>query len=125
MAKKNIINFTKGKLDDLPIPTGNSRPYYHDSIVGGLSVRITSKGVKSFVVQRRINKKPVIVTLGRYPEMTIQIARTQAIKALSSISEGINPNNKDKEDLIKNIKTFNEKNLEGIVKNLGGKKVTI
>jgi hypothetical protein len=29
------------------------------------------------------------------------------------------------EDLIKNIKTFNEKNLEGIVKNLDGKKVTI
>jgi len=103
MAKKNIINFTKGKLNDLPIPTGNSRPYYHDAIVGGLSVRITSKGVKSFVVQRRINKKPVIITLGRYPEMTIQIARTQAIKALGSISEGINPNNKEKEDLIKNI----------------------
>lgn len=103
MAKKEVINFTKGKLDDLPIPTGNSRPYYHDSIVGGLSVRITSKGVKSFVVQRRINKKPVIITLGRYPEMTIQIARTQAIKALGSISEGINPNNKEKEDLIKNI----------------------
>ncbi len=96
MAKKNIINFTKGNLDGLPIPVGNSRPYYHDSIVGGLSVRITSKGVKSFVVQRRINKRPVIVTLGRYPEMTIQIARKQAIKALNSIS-------KDKEVLIQNI----------------------
>ena len=107
MANKkedNIINFTKKNIDELPIPKGSSRPYYHDSVVGGLSVRITSNGVKSFVVQRRINKKPVIVTLGRYPEMTIQIARTQAIKALSSISEGINPNNKDKEDLIKNIK---------------------
>jgi integrase len=103
MAKKNIINFTKGNLDGLPIPVGNSRPYYHDSIVGGLSVRITSKGVKSFVVQRRINKRPVIVTLGRYPEMTIQIARKQAIKALNSISEGVNPNNKDKEVLIQNI----------------------
>jgi len=104
MAKKNIINFTKGNIDSLPVPIGNSRPYYHDSIVGGLSIRITSKGIKSFVVQRRINKKPVIVTLGRYPDMTIQIARTQAIKALSSISEGINPNNKDKIGLIKNIK---------------------
>ena len=103
MAKKNIINFTKGNLDSLPIPVGSSRPYYHDSIVGGLSVRITSKGVKSFVVQRRINKRPVIVTLGRYPEMTIQIARKQAIKALNSISEGVNPNNKDKEVLIQNI----------------------
>ena len=104
MAKKNIINFTKGNLDGLPIPVGSSRPYYHDSIVGGLSVRVTGKGVKSFIVQRRVNKKPVIITLGRYPEMTIQIARTQAIKALSSISEGINPNNKDKEELIRNIK---------------------
>jgi len=47
MAKKNIINFTKGNLDGLPVPVGSSRPYYHDSIVGGLSVRITSKGVKS------------------------------------------------------------------------------
>ncbi|MEO1943402.1 MAG: tyrosine-type recombinase/integrase [Candidatus Thioglobus sp.] len=103
MAKKNIINFTKGNLDGLPVPVGSSRPYYHDSIVGGLSVRITSKGVKSFVVQRRINKRPVIVTLGRYPEMTIQIARKQAIKALNSISEGVNPNNKDKEVLIQNI----------------------
>jgi len=104
MAKKNIINFTKGNLDDLPVPIGASRPYYHDSIVGGLSVRVTSKGIKSFVVQRRINKKPVIITLGRYPDMTIQIARTQAIKALSSISKGINPNNNDKDDLIKSIK---------------------
>jgi len=103
MAKKNIINFTKGNLDSLPVPVGGSRPYYHDSVVGGLSVRITSKGIKSFVIQRRINKRPVIITLGRYPEMTIQIARKQAIKALNSISEGVNPNNKDKEMLIQNI----------------------
>jgi len=106
MANKkadNIINFTKKNLDELPLPEGSSRPYYHDSVVGGLSIRVTNKGSKSFVIQRRINKKPVIVTLGRYPEMTIQVARKKAIKALNTISEGVNPNNKDKEALIRKI----------------------
>ncbi|MEO1945357.1 MAG: integrase arm-type DNA-binding domain-containing protein [Candidatus Thioglobus sp.] len=103
MAKKNIINFTKGNLDGLPIPVGSSRPYYHDSTVGGLCVRITSKGVRSFAVQRRINKKPVIITLGRYPEMTIQQARNKAIKALNSISEGINPNKQSEDISIKQV----------------------
>ena len=103
MAKKNVINFTKGNLDGLPVPVGTSRPYYHDSVAGGLSVRITSKGVKSFVVQRRINKKPVIITLGRYPEMTIQQARNTAIKALNSISEGINPNKKSEDEVIRQV----------------------
>ncbi len=79
MKEKKIINFTKTVLDNLPIPEGKSRPYYHDSETPGLGLRVTSNGVKSFMVQRRINKKPQIVTLGRYPEMTIQISRRMAI----------------------------------------------
>ena len=103
MKEKKIINFTKTVLDNLPIPEGKSRPYYHDSETPGLGLRVTSNGVKSFMVQRRINKKPQIVTLGRYPEMTIQIARRMAIKALSSISEGVNPTKQKEEKTLKNI----------------------
>lgn len=103
MPKKNVINFTKSNLDNLPIPEKGSRPYYHDSIVAGLGIRITDKGTKSFIVQRRINKRPSIITLGRYPEMTIQIARKQAVKALNAISEGINPNRQDKEALLRSV----------------------
>jgi len=107
MAKKNIINFTKKNLDNLPIPDIGSRPYYHDAVVAGLCVRVTSNGIKSFAIQKRINKKPVIVTLGRYPEMTLQIARIQAVKALNTISEGINPNRHEEELLLKKI-TLNQ-----------------
>jgi integrase len=103
MKKKKIINFTKAVLDNLPIPEGKSRPYYHDSETPGLGLRVTSNGVKSFMVQRRINKKPQIVTLGRYPEMTIQISRRMAIKALSSISEGVNPTKQKEEKTLKDI----------------------
>ena len=103
MKQKKIINFTKTVLDSLPIPEGDSRPYYHDSETPGLALRVTSNGVKSFMVQRRINKEPQIVTLGRYPEMPIQVARKLAVKALGIISEGVNPTKQKQEETLKSI----------------------
>ena len=103
MKQKKIINFTKTVLDSLPIPEGDSRPYYHDSETPGLALRVTSNGVKSFMVQRRINKEPQIVTLGRYPEMPIQVARKLSVKALGIISEGVNPTKQKQEETLKSI----------------------
>ena len=88
----NTITFTKKRLDSLPIPEGRKRPYYHDTEVNGLMLRITNNGVKSFAVQRRIKGRVTKVTLGRYPDMTIHKARNEAVKTLGAISDGINPN---------------------------------
>jgi|TARA_Y100000294_G_scaffold4643_1_gene4711 integrase len=99
MSRKNTINFTKKALDNLPIPKGDSRPSYYDEQVNGLLIRVTSKGTKSYMVFRRINGVPKKNTLGTYPEMTIEQARSKAIKVLGLISEGVNPN-KLKDDVI-------------------------
>ena len=99
MPRKNTINFTKKALDNLPIPTDDSRPSYYDEQVNGLLIRVTSKGTKSYMVFRRINGVPKKNTLGTYPEMTIEQARREAIRVLSLISEGVNPNNL-KDDVI-------------------------
>ena len=103
MPAKETVNFTKSFLDKLSIPEDSKRPCYHDSNTIGLSLRVTSNSIKSFFVQRRINKRTTKVTLGRYPEMTIQQARIKAIKTFNSISDGINPNKLIKDEAIRRV----------------------
>ena len=69
------LKFTKRALEALPpAPTG-ARVTYQDTECNGLTLRVTDAGAKSFIVQRRVNGKPERVTLGRFPEMTIEQAR--------------------------------------------------
>jgi integrase len=90
---ENKINFTKASLDALPLPASGHRVAYHDAKTNGLQIRVTSTGVKTFCVFRRIkNGNPERVTLGRYPDMSIEQARREAARINALIVEGINPN---------------------------------
>lgn len=84
------INFTKAALLDLPpAPTGK-RMSYQDEKVSGLTLRITDNGVKSFVLYRRINGRPERITLGRFPDMTIEQARNKVNELKGMIANGQN-----------------------------------
>lgn len=86
------VNFTKAVLDVLPPPHGDQRVVYHDTKAAGLQLRVTSNGVKTFSVFRRIKGgQPERVTLGRYPEMTIDQARRKAAIINAAIEDGANP----------------------------------
>ncbi len=90
---ENKINFTKAALDALPLPNAGQRAAYHDAKTNGLQIRVTSTGVKTFCVFRRIkNGNPERVTLGRYPDMSIEQARRESARINALIVEGINPN---------------------------------
>jgi integrase len=89
---ENKINFTKAIIDALPIPELGKRDTYHDAKTTGLQLRITSTGIKSFSVYRRIKGgNPERITLGRYPDMTIEQARRKATEINLDIAEGKNP----------------------------------
>lgn len=89
---QNKINFTKANIDALPIPEPGKRDTYHDTKTTGLQLRITSTGVKTFSVYRRIKGgDPERITLGRYPDMTIEQARREAVRIAADISDGKNP----------------------------------
>ena len=86
------INFTKTVIDNL-MPTPKRYKIY-DVTVPKLAIIVTEKGTKSFVVIKRTATEPIKVTIGHYPDVTIQQARTQAIFILKEIAEGKNPNEK-------------------------------
>lgn len=89
----NRFNFTKADIDSLPIPaTGGKRDTYHDTKASGLQLRVTHTGIKTFSVFKRTKcGNPERITLGRYPDMTIDQARRKTMEICLAISEGINP----------------------------------
>lgn len=54
-------------------------------------MRVTTNGVKSFVVEKRINGRVKRITLGRYPALTVEQARREAQKNLGKIATGLDP----------------------------------
>ena len=90
------FNFTKKSLDALPWPDKDKRLYVYDARVRGLEMMVTEQGTKSFKVYRKFNDKPVRVTLGKYPDMTIEQARNEAQKVITEMLKGKNPNEEKK-----------------------------
>ena len=91
MADKKL-NFTKATLEALPKPPAGKRAYYYDTKMRGLGISITSNGTYSFIVYRWVNGKPERVTLGRFPDLSIEQARRKAESINATIAEGGNPN---------------------------------
>ncbi|WP_326929122.1 Arm DNA-binding domain-containing protein [Citrobacter sp. RHBSTW-00671] len=73
-------------LMELPVPDAGKRLEYADSVVNGLRLRVTSSGSKSFCVSRKRDGKFYRVTLGKFPDMTIEQARERAYNALSEVA---------------------------------------
>ena len=89
---ENKINFTKTIIDALSKPESGKRDTYHDIKTLGLQLRVTTSGIKTFSVYRRIKGgNPERVTLGRYPDMTIEQARKSAAEINQHIISGKNP----------------------------------
>ena len=85
------FNFTKQAIEDLPLP--DTRIEYRDEKIPELRLRVTSTGVKSFSVFKRVSGgSPVRITLGKYPGLSPVRARTLALKHLADLSDGVNPN---------------------------------
>jgi len=85
------FNFTKQAIEDLPLP--ETRIEYRDEKISELRLRVTSTGVKSFSVYKRVSGgSPVRITLGKYPGLSPVKARALALKHLADLSGGVNPN---------------------------------
>src|SRR5665811_1496961 len=100
MAEK--INFTQQRIDKLPTPE-KGRVDYYDTGCPKLTCRISSTGVKSFVLLKWNGKTAQRVTLGRFPDLSVYQARQKATEALFDIASGINPTEEKRKQRYRNI----------------------
>lgn len=88
------LHFTKKALDALPLPaSGEGRAEYQDDEIKGLVLRITETGEKTFSAVRwsKANQKTIRVTLGPYPDVSIEKARKRARDVNEMIAAGTDP----------------------------------
>lgn len=58
---------------------------------GGLYLYVTPKGTKSFRLKFRFDGKEQVLTIGKYPHISLSEARAMAETAKTQIAQGINP----------------------------------
>ena len=90
MSASNTFPFSKTKLQALPIPSAG-RPEYHDAGQPGLTIRVTTNGVKTFAFYRKFKGTIIKLKIGDFPETTVENARNAAKRFSGMIAQGIDP----------------------------------
>ena len=87
MSRK--VNFTKAVIEAVKAPPEGQRLVLIDTKEAGLQCRVTHSGVKTFSVFRRVKGgQPERITLGKFDDMSVEQARTEASKINAAIAVG-------------------------------------
>lgn len=73
------------------LPPARGQTFIWDSEIKGFALRITARGAKSFVLDYRVNGRQRRITLGNYPDWTVQAARASAKSMKRDIDLGQDP----------------------------------
>ena len=84
------LNFTKTELAKVSPPAAGY-DVYHDSSVEGLVLLVYSSGGFRFYIYKKVDGKPVRLKVGKYPDMSVEVARKKAQDLLGSIARGERP----------------------------------
>ena len=86
---------TTRTLTDLAVkkikPPAAGRAEHWDAALPGFGLRVSSSGVKSWVLMTRVNGRQKRITLGRYPGLRLDKARELARDNLYQASKGVDP----------------------------------
>jgi integrase len=83
------------KLSDVgarkALPPSRGQLFLWDAEVKGFALRVTSGGAKSFVLDYRVDGRQRRITLGNYPDWTVQAARAAAKAMKREVDQGQDP----------------------------------
>lgn len=89
-TQRKLVKISDKLVRGLEAPERGNQIAY-DSELRGFGIRITSTGVRSFILNYRIKGRERRVTIGRYPEWTVLAARKQAEEYRRRIDLGDDP----------------------------------
>lgn len=86
------------------------RTEIYDTVVTGLTLRITKTGYKSFALRYWYDEKSKQLTIGKYPDFTLAQAREKAKELKRIVSDGIDPaaQKKKRQEKKKREKSFSD-----------------
>lgn len=84
------FNFIKKSL--LVLQPQDKPVTYHDQTKRGLKLIVHPSGIKTFILYRKIKGRPERITIGRFPDITIENARKKVDEYNAKIANGVNPN---------------------------------
>jgi len=90
IMKGSTVRLTKSVVEGLE--SKDKQYTQRDSSLTGFGVRVGTSGVKAFVYENRVNGRYKRVTIGRFPELTVEQARKIASKLVGEMVQGIDPN---------------------------------
>jgi len=96
MGKMAGVNLTKATIEALAPRAAMYR--VPDAEVRGLNIQVTPAGVLSWVLRFRVHGHQKAHTIGRWPEVTVAMARKKALALLPGIGEGNDPAAKRKSE---------------------------
>ena len=99
MKIKKKLN--KTFVDGLPYPE-KGQVFYWDSDLQGFGMYVGMES-KTWFVEKRINNKTKRVALGKYPALTAEQARSDAMIQINKMASGIDPVKEKKEKTIKAV----------------------
>jgi integrase len=106
MAKPTAINFTQASVKVLPSPTKGIKTY-KDVSHPILSLYVTSKGVKTYFVRKRVKGADLRIVIGKASEISVETARKQATVLCGQIAERKDPTEEKRAQKERSI-TFGE-----------------
>lgn len=89
MVKRAVLDDTI--VLGLVTPRKGKRAYHYDEELPGFGVAVTDKGTKTFIYYRKIGGSPKRITLGHFPEISVEMARQRARETESGIESSVVP----------------------------------
>jgi integrase len=88
-TETNRFSFTEARVRDSQPPSDARQVRFYDTTLPGLCLRVTKSGIKTFGIYRKVKGKPIDLTIGRWPSLTVETARKLAQAQMAGIAGGV------------------------------------